>query len=151
MRSSDYLSQIARNGGSVTSRIFELAGAEIKPAVKGFSLGASLYAGTGFFVYTAMKIFGLALGFFLAWVFWALLDWSVLMSLSIGFVIVAFLALILMVVLAIMAKRQMKQVKAPTATIEEIKSTLEAFGPAVADGASQAEIKLAAIRKANSK
>jgi len=52
------------------------------------------------------------------------------------------------VVLAVMAKRQMKRVKAPTATIEEIRETLAAIGPAVASGGSQAKTRLAAMREA---
>lgn len=148
MRPSEYLHQITSNGGAAASRIGELAGAEIKPAVKGLGAGSGLFAGAGFFAYTALKIFGLALGFLLAWVFSAVAGLSMLMSLFLGFLIVAVLTLVIVVVAFVMGKRQFKHVHAPTATIAEIKATLGAIGPAVADGVKEAEDALDAAKQA---
>jgi len=148
MRPSEYLHQITSNGGAIASRIGELAGAEIKPAVKGLGAGSGLFAGAGFFAYTALKILGLALGFLLAWVFWAAAGLSMLMSLFLGFVIIAILTLVVVMVAITMGKRQFKHVHAPTATIAEIKATLGAMGPAVADGVKEAEDALDAAKQA---
>ena len=143
MRPSDYLHQIASNGGAVASHIGELAGAEMKSSAKGLGIGSGLFAGAGFFGYTVLKIFGLAFGFLLSWLFWRA-GLSVLMSLFLGFVCVGILGLALVVAMAILGKRQFKHVHAPTATISEVKASLGALGPAVADGVKDAEDALAA-------
>jgi len=144
MRPSDYLHQIASNGGAVASRIGELAGTEVKSSAKGLGIGSGLFAGAGFFGYTVLKIFGFALGFLFAWIFWVAAGLSVLMSLFIGFVCVAILGLGVVVAMAVFGRRQFKHVHAPKATIDEIKASLGSLGPAVADGVKDAEDSLAA-------
>ena len=144
MRPSEYLSQIASNGGAMASRIGDLAGTEIKSAAKGLGIGTGMFAGAGFLGYTALKIFGVAVGFLLSWIFWAAAGLSVLLSLFLGFVIVAVLALAVVVVLALVGRRQFKQVHAPTTAIDEIKASFGVLGPAVADGVRDAEDRLAA-------
>jgi len=144
MRPSEYLHQIASNGGAVASQIGELAGAEIKPAIKGAATGSGLFAGAGFLGYSALKVFGIALAFLFGWIFWAAAGLSVLMSLFLGFCILGVLTLALVVVMGVMGKSRFKKVKAPKATIDEIKATLGALGPAIADGVKDAEDSLAA-------
>ena len=147
MRPSEYMHQIASNGGAVASQIGELAGAEIKPAIKGAATGSGLFAGAGFLGYTALKVFGIALSFLFAWIFWAAAGLSVLMSLFLGFCILGVLTLAMVVVLAVMGKGRFKKVKAPKATIDEIKATLGSLGPAIADGVKDAEDHLAGVPK----
>ena len=148
MRPSEYLHQIASNGGAAASHISELAGAEIKPAIKGAATGSGLFAGAGFLGYSALKVFGIALAFLFSWIFWAAAGLSVLMALFLGFVILGVLTLVLVVIAAVMGKRRFKKVHAPTATIAEIKATLGAIGPAVADGVKDAEDYLAGVKAA---
>jgi len=143
MRPSEYLHQIASNGGAVASQIGELAGAEIKPAIKGAAAGSGLFAGAGFLGYTALKVFGIALAFLFGWIFWAVAGLSVLMSLFLGFCILGLLTLVMVVLLGVAGKGRFKKVKAPKATIDEIKATLGSLGPAIADGVKDAEDGLA--------
>jgi len=144
MRPSEYLHQIASNGGAVASQIGELAGAEIKPAIKGAATGSGLFAGAGFLGYSALKVFGIALAFLFGWLFWAVAGLSVLMSLFLGFCVLGVLTLAMVVTLAVLGKGRFKKVKAPKATIDEIKATLGSLGPAIADGVKDAEDNLAA-------
>ena len=146
MRPSDYLHQITTNGGAVASHIGELASAEIKPAVKGAAVGGGLFAGAGFLGYSALKVFGLAVAFLFAWIFWAAAKLSVLMSLFLGFIILFVLVLACVLVMAVLGRRQFKQVHAPTAAISEIKETLGTFGSALADGVKDAEDALDASK-----
>ena len=148
MRPSEYLHQIATNGGAAASHIGELANAEIKPAIKGAATGSGLFAGAGFLGYSALKVFGIALAFLFGWIFSALVGLSVLMSLFIGFAILGVLTLGLVVVFGVMGKRRFKKVHAPMATFEEIKATIGSLGPAIADGVKDAEDALMAVKAA---
>ena len=148
MRPSEYLHKIAESTGAAASHISELASAEVKPAIKGVAVGSGLFAGAGFMVYTAVKILGVALAFLLAWVFSTAAELSLLMSLFLGFLCIGFGALIIVVVAGLFGRRQFKRFHAPTATIAEIKATIGAIGPAVADGVKDAEDHLLAIKQA---
>jgi len=146
MRPSEYLSRITAGGGAVASHIGELAGAEIKPAVKGLGIGAGLFAGAGAFLYTALKILGFGLGFLFAWIFWKSAGLSVLMSLFLGFVLLFVVFLLMIAAMAIIGRIQFKRFHAPTATIEEVKASFGALGTAVAGGVKDAEDQLDAAR-----
>lgn len=143
MQPSEYMRQIAASGGTVASHIGELAGAEVKAAVKGAGIGSGLFAGAGFIGYTVLKICGIAVAFLLAWVFWAAAGLSVLMSLFLGFICVAFLGLLVMAVMALLGMRQFKGIHAPTDAVDEVKASIGALGPALADGVKDAEEALA--------
>jgi len=144
MRPSEYMHQIATSGGAVASHIGELAGAEIKSAAKGAGIGGGLFAGAGFIGYTVLKVLGLAFGFLIAWLFWAAAGLSVLMSLFLGFVCTAGAGLVVVGVMGLLGYRQFKRVRVPQATIDEIKASVGALGPALADGVQDAEEALAA-------
>ena len=139
MRPSEYLSRIATSSGAMASGIGELAGAEIKPSVKGLGIGAGMFAGAGLFGYTSLKILGIGIGFLFAWFFWKVAGLSVLFSLFLGFVLLFVLVLIVIVLMAIIGKGQFKHVKAPTATIAEIKASLGAVGTSIPAGVKDAE------------
>jgi len=147
MRPSEYLHKIASNTGAVATHVSELVAAEVKPAVKGAAAGSGLVAGAGFLGYTALKIFGIALAFLFAWLFSAA-GLSTFISLFLGFCVLGVLTLLLTAGAALWGKRQFKKVKAPTAALEEIKATVSALGPAVADGIKDAEDALIASKTA---
>jgi len=146
MRPSEYLSRITAGGGAVASHIGELAGAEIKPAFKGLGIGAGLFAGAGAFLYTALKILGFGLGFLFAWIFWKSAGLSVLMSLFLGFVLLFVVFLLMIAVMAIIGRIQIKRFHAPTATIEEVKASFGVIGTAVTGGVKDAEDQLDAAK-----
>jgi len=148
MRPSEYLHKIASSTGAVATHVSELVTAEVKPAVKGAAAGSGLVAGAGFLGYTALKIFGIALAFLFAWVFSSVAGLSAFMSLFLGFCVLGVLTLLLVAVAGLWGKRQFKKVKAPTAAFEEIKATVGALGPAVADGIKDAEDALIASKLA---
>ena len=151
MRASEYLSRITAGGGAMASHISELAGAEIKPAVKGLGIGAGLFAGAGAFLYTSLKILGFGVGFLFAWIFWKAAGLSILMSLFLGFVLLFVLFLIVIAVMAIIGRGQFKHVHAPTQTIDEVKASFGAIGTAVAGGVKDAEDQLDAAKAVKAK
>lgn len=109
------------------SREAELARTELVPSAKHAAFGSGFATGAAAFLFHALWMLVITLGFGIGWLFNALLKVSLMGSLTLGFLISMVVALLLAALLGFLSYRQFKQVKAPTATIEEAKATFIAL------------------------
>ena len=108
--------------------------AEIKPAAKHAGIGAGMFGGAGYFGIVGALLLWLCGAFAFSLMWQRIGDWSILLSLIVGFATMAVVLFILAGILALIGKGQISQVKAPTGVVEEAKSTLEAVKSAIARG-----------------
>jgi hypothetical protein len=135
----DFVSQIANHGPTMVSRIGELAGAEIKPAVKHAGIGSGLMGAAATVVYGVLKFVGVAIAVLFAYLYGRLTGVSVLMALFLGFITAAVLWFVLALVLGLKGKGQFGKIHGPQLTGEEIKATTETIGQAISAGSTEAK------------
>lgn len=135
----EYVANIRAQVGSLISGIGQLAKAELVPAAKHAGIGGGMFGAAGVFVIGALNILLLTAGFALAVFYQNVVHRQPLTALALGFLTLAVLALIIAVVLGVIGRSQVRKVKAPTATIEEAKASLNAIGESVQAGIAQAK------------
>lgn len=112
-----------------------LAKAEVAPMAKKGGVGAGLLAGAGYLALCLLALLFMAGGFGFAKMWSALFDdWSQLTCLALGYVTMAIALGIIAGILAMVGLKQLKQVKAPQATIDELKKSAAVFGESVKRG-----------------
>ena len=111
-----------------------LAKAELQPAAKHAGVGSGLFGTAGYFAMNALSLLILTGAFALTLLFNAVVGLGVILSLIIGFGLMAIICLAIAGVLALLGTKQFKQVKKPEATIAEFQSTVHALGAAVKQG-----------------
>ena len=138
-RLGEYISTIKSGAPQMISGIKELARAELVPSAK--------HAGIGGVGLGAVAAFGLFLLHCLLWAavfgiaifFHAVVGFEWLGSMAFAFLTLAAISLILVIVFAVVAFLQFRQVKAPTATIAETRASITALSTAVTEGVSEAK------------
>ncbi|AZZ38663.1 phage holin family protein [Acidipropionibacterium jensenii] len=120
----DIIATLKSDGQSLVKDNIALAKAEIKPAAIHAGVGGGLFGGAGYLAINAATLFFLAGGFALS--LWAehLWDWSLLLSLVVGFGVLGVILLVLAGILALVGKWQVGKVEAPKATVAEAKQTV---------------------------
>lgn len=103
----------------------ELAKAEIVPSAKKAGVGSVMFIIALTFVLHALWMFVIALTAVLAWLI-SLTGLDMLLSVTLGFLAAFLISLIVGGIFAAIGLGKFKKVKAPTATIEEFKATLNA-------------------------
>ncbi|RLP09795.1 phage holin family protein [Propionibacterium australiense] len=137
-RLGDYISTIRSGVPRMLSGIGELARAELVPSAKHAGiggLGLGVVAALGLFLLHCLlwaAVFGIAIFFH------AVVGFGWLGSMAFAFLTLALISLILVIVFGIVAFAQLRQVKAPTATIAEAKASISSLSNAVAEGVSEA-------------
>lgn len=136
----DYIENIKTSAPKVVEGIKELAAAELKPAIKHAGLGSGLLSGAVVFAFGAAKLLFLAGGFALSVFFFYVAQCALLVSLTLGFLTMAVLLLLGAVLFILIGKSQIKKVKAPTQTIDEIKAAVSAVSESVSAGSQDAKL-----------
>ncbi len=136
---SDYIKVLKTSVPNMFGQISELAKAELKPAAKHGGIGAGVFGGAAVVGLTVLKLLLLTLAFALSMMYHELAGFNPLTALTLGFLTTAVLALIIMVVLALIGRSQIKKVKAPSATIAETRASLGAITDAIENGFSDAQ------------
>lgn len=138
-RPSEYIANIKTSLPRIVSDIKELASAEIVPSAKHAGFGGGLFSGAGVFALFALNclLWAAVFGVSNFYHYVAGRDWFT--ALALAFITCAVLLLILAGVLAVIGYRQFKQVKAPTATIEEARASISALSSSVSAGARDAK------------
>lgn len=111
-----------------------LAKAELQPAAKHAGVGSGLFGTAGYFAMNALSLLFLTGAFALSLLFNAAVGLGILLSLIIGFALMAIICLLIAGLLALVGMKEFKQVKKPEATIAEFQSTVQTIGDAVKQG-----------------
>ena len=111
-----------------------LAKAELQPAAKHAGAGSGMFGTAGYFAMNALSLLFLTGAFALSLLFNAAVGLGILLSLIIGFAIMAVICLLVAGLLALGGLKQFKQVKKPEATIAEFQATVQTIGAAVKQG-----------------
>ncbi|WP_022911237.1 phage holin family protein [Aestuariimicrobium kwangyangense] len=111
-----------------------LAKAEIQPAVKHAGIGSGMFGTAGYFAMNALSLLFLTGAFAFSLLFNAAVGLGVLLSLIIGFALMAVVCLLVAGMLGMIGMKQFKQVKKPEATIAELQTTAQALGAAIKQG-----------------
>ena len=135
----EYIANIRAQVGSLASSIGQLAKAELVPAAKHAGVGGGMFGAAGVLVVGALNLLLFTIGFALAVFYQRVAHRQPLTALALGFLTMAVLALIIAAVLAFLGRSQVRQVKAPTATIEEAKASLNAISESVQAGVADAK------------
>lgn len=130
----DTIDNLKTDGQKFVQDSKALVTAEIKPAAKHAGIGAGMFGGAGYFGIVGALLLWLCGAFAFSLMWQHIGDWSILLSLVVGFATMALVMFILAGILALVGKGQISQVKAPTGVVDEAKSTLEAVKSAVARG-----------------
>lgn len=138
-RPSEYFANIKASLPRIVSDIKELATAEIVPSAKHAGIGSGLFGGAGVFGLFALNclLWSAVFGVSNFYHYVVGRDWFT--ALALAFITCAVLLLILAGVLALIGYRQLKKVKAPTATIAEAKASISALSTSVSAGARDAK------------
>ncbi|SER94794.1 Putative Holin-X, holin superfamily III [Propionibacterium cyclohexanicum] len=136
---SEYLANIKASAPQIVSDIKELASAEIVPSAKHAGIGGGLFSAAGVFALFALNcvLWAAVFGVSNFYHYVAGRDWFT--SLALAFITLAVLLLILAALVAIIGYRQLKQVKAPSATIAEAKASISALSSSLSAGARDAK------------
>ena len=135
----DYLRTLKLTVPKMVGQIKELAVAEITPVAKHGGIGAGLFGGAGAFGWIALKTLGLTACFALSLIYYELVDLDAILSLTLGFLTGSILLLIFAAIFALIGRSQIKRVKAPEATIAEVKASVSAISEAVTKGGVNAQ------------
>ena len=130
----DTIDNLKTDGQKFVQDSKALVTAEIKPAAKHAGIGAGMFGGAGYFGIVGALLLWLCGAFAFSLMWQHIGDWSILLSLVVGFATMFVVMFILAGILALVGKGQISQVKAPTGVVDEAKSTLEAVKSAVARG-----------------
>jgi hypothetical protein len=138
----DYVSQIASTAPTVVSGISELAGAEIKPAIKHAGVGGGLMGAALTVVYGGLKFVGVALALLFSYFYERFAGFTVIMALFLGFITAAVLWFVVAIIFALMGKGHFGKIHGPQKTGEEISATLSAIGQGISAGSADAKAGL---------
>ncbi|MDO4412719.1 phage holin family protein [Cutibacterium sp.] len=130
----DTIDNLKTDGQKLVQDSKALVTAEIKPAAKHAGIGAGMFGGAGYFGIVGALLLWLCGAFAFSLMWQHIGDWSILLSLIVGFATMAVAMFILAGIFALVGKGQISRIKAPTGVIDEAKSTLEAVKSAIARG-----------------
>ena len=114
----------------------ELAKAEIIPSAKQAGIGSAYVAGASAFLLHAIWMLVVTFGFGIGWLLDTFTGLGLLGSFTLGFLLGAVVSLAIAAVLALLARKRFRRVKAPEATIAEAKATFIALTDAAAGQAA---------------
>ncbi|WP_257476832.1 phage holin family protein [Acidipropionibacterium jensenii] len=131
---SEIIATLKSDGQSLVQDNIALAKAETKPIVIHAGIGGGLFGSAAYFAINAATLFFVCGGFALS--LWAqhLWDWSLILSLLVGFGVMGVLLLLLAAILAVVGKFQIDKVSLPKATIAEAKQTVASLKSAFQHG-----------------
>lgn len=114
------------------SKTSELAAAEIKPAAKSAGIGSGFFAGAAVFVLHALWMLVILIALAVGLLLNAVTPMGPFPAITLGFLVSVLFSLLVAGVLFTLGRGKFKAVKAPSATISEVKLTLDAVVDAVA-------------------
>ena len=141
----EYIQVLSSTVPRMAAQIGELAKAELKPTLKHGGIGTGAFIVAAVLGLLVLQLFVLTFGFFFSMIFHELVNRHPLTALTLGFLTWAVLLLILVAAIAFIGWRQVKQVKAPSATIAETKASIGAISNAIQHGVTDAERRVLAL------
>lgn len=109
----------------------ELAAAELKPAAKSAGIGAAMFAGAAVFLFHAIWMLVIVLALAVGLLLYSLTPLGPWGSFTLGFLVSMLLSGLFAFILITLGRGKFREVKKPTATIAEAKTTLNAVVDAI--------------------
>lgn len=137
----DIIATLKTDGQTLAKDHIALAKAEVKPTVKRVGITGGLFGGAGYFGLVGALMLWLCGAFAFSLMWKAIGNWSILLSLVVGFATMGVVMLVIAGILALAGKGQAQKITPPTTVVDQAKETVASLKSSIERGKYKATVE----------